>query len=101
MAGPATGPLGFLCTSPRSGQMGNGAYWIVPSTSEVRLLGDLPILGGGPMGPLNSDLTMFSNDGSRNTFRPTYVGNYQPAGAASLHYCIAYSSVATSQLMHD
>jgi hypothetical protein len=101
MVGPANGALGFLCTFPRYGQMGNGAYWIVPSTAEVRFLGDLPILGGGPMGSLSSDLTVFGSDGQGNTIRATYVGNFLPASTAALDYWMVYSTVATSKLMHD
>jgi hypothetical protein len=101
MVGPANGALGFLCTFPRYGQMANGVYWIVPSTAEVRYLGDLPILAGGPMGSLSSDLTVFGSDAQGNTVRATYVGNFQPASSAALDYWTVYSAVPTSQLMHD
>ena len=99
--GPAGGPLGFVCTFPRYGQSGNVAYWIVPSTGAVRLLGNLPILNGGPMGSLRSDLTVFGDDGNGNTVRATYTGNFKESSVAELSNFVVYSTVTASQLMRQ
>ena len=102
LVGPAGGPLGFLCTFPRYGQMGNTVYWIVPSTGEVRMLGGLPILDGGPMGPLlTSDLFVYGDDGHGNTARATYVGNFQASNSAALSNWTTYSSIPLGTMMRD
>jgi Divergent InlB B-repeat domain len=101
MVGPANGPLGYICTFPRDGQMGNVAYWIVPSTGEVRILGNLPISAGGPWGPLHSDFSVFGTDSLGNTSRATYVGNFQESYVAALDNWMVYSSVPIGQMMHD
>jgi chitodextrinase len=102
LVGPAGGPLGFVCTFPRYGQQGMTAYWIIPSTGEVRMLGGLPILDGGPVGPLTADLYAYGDDGHGNTVRVTYVGNFQASNsAAPIDNWLTYSTVPISQMMHD
>src|SRR5262249_17517939 len=86
---------------PRYGQMAMVAYWIVPSTGEVRMLGGLPVLDGGAMGPLTADLFAYGDDGHGNTVRVTYLGNFQPSNSAPIDNGEIYSTVPISQMMHD
>lgn len=101
--GPDGGPLGFVCTFLRYGQGGGVAYWIVPATGEVRLLGNVPITGAGPLGSL-----VTHTDGSVRTYGPNnfgetiwenYTGNFQPATELPVDGWHTYSTVPIADLM--
>jgi hypothetical protein len=93
LVGPAGGPLGFVCTLVRYGQGGGVAYWIVPSTGEVRLLGSVPISGGGPFGAVGTDLRSYGPDNSGNTVWVDYTGNFVPSKELPVSAWHPYSSV--------
>lgn len=105
LTGPAGGPLGFACTFLRYGQGAGVAYWIVPSTGEVRLLGSVPITGGGAMGSLvtmpDGSIRTYGPDNSGNTIWENYTGNFvsMPAGDIAVDGWHTYSSVPMNQMM--
>lgn len=101
LVGPAGGPLGFVCTLTRYGQGGGVAYWIVPSTGEVRLLGSVPISGGGAFGPIGSDLRSYGPDNSGNTVWVDYIGNFVPSKELPVSDWRTYSTTPAAQLVHD
>ncbi len=101
LVGPAGGPLGFVCTLTRYGQGGGVAYWIVPSTGEVRLLGSVPITGGGALGPIGSDLRSYGPDNAGNTIWVNYTGGFVPAQELPVGAWNIFSTVSANQLVHD
>lgn len=101
LVGPAGGPLGFVCTFLRYGQGGGVAYWIVPATGEVRLLGSVPITGGGALGSIGSDLRTYGPDNSGNTIWENYLGNFAPSKELPVSGWNSYSSVPANQMVHD
>lgn len=104
LVGPAGGPLGFACTMVRYGQGGGVAYWIVPSTGEVRLLGSVPITGGGASGPLvngpDGSLRTYGPDNSGNTIWQNYTGNFVPSKELPVDGWHTYSTVSIGDLVH-
>jgi hypothetical protein len=105
LVGPAGGPLGFVCTFLRYGQGGGVAYWIVPTTGEVRLLGSVPISGGGPFGSLvttpGGSIRTYGPDNSGNLVWVEYTGNFVSSTELPVSGWHAYSSVPVSQMMRD
>lgn len=105
MVGPAGGPQGFVCTLMRYGQGGGVAYWIVPATGEVRLLGSVPITGGGALGNLvngpDGGLRSYGPDNAGNTIWVDYTGNFAPSKELPVSDWHPYSSTPAAQLVHD
>lgn len=102
LVGPIGGPLGFACAFLRYGQGGNVAYWIVPSTGEVRLLGSVPISGGGVFDKLTNDLRSYGPDNNGNLVWVDYTGNFQPAKELPVSDWNTYNAgVPMGQMMHD
>lgn len=101
LVGPSPSQLGFICTLTRYGQGGGVAYWIVPSTGEVRLLGSVPISGGGAFGPIGSDLRSYGPDNSGNTVWVDYTGGFVPSKELPVSGWNTYSSVPANQMVHD
>jgi len=92
------GTKGYLCTFFNN-QAAGALYYIIPATGEVRSLGT--IYSGYPF--VNDAKTVYTHDDVGNTYRSTYVGDFQsipnPLDAAAFSTPVLYNSTPVAQLM--